>query len=140
MGNIFVEVWAPNAVVEELEAGRFRGYDVPQVEDYPWLKRINPRHAPEEWLSVDLGRGELATLALAFEHREAVVLLDDRLARRIAQAAGLQVWGILRILLEAKERGVIEQVSPYVERLVGAGMGLSEDLRRRILRLAGEAP
>jgi len=27
---------------------------------------------------------------------------DDRLARWIAQAAGLAVWGTLRVLLEAK--------------------------------------
>ena len=99
-------------MVAELEAGRQRGYDVSVIERYPWIKRVNPRHAPEEWLALDLGPGELAALALAFEHRERVVLLDDLLARRIARAAGLHVWGTLRVLLESKERGLIPEVAP----------------------------
>ncbi len=125
-------------MIAELEAGQQRGYDVPVIERYSWIKGVNPRHVPEEWLALDLGPGELAALALAFEHRERVVLLDDLLARRIAQAAGLQVWGTLRVLLEAKEQGMISEVAPYVDKLVQAGMWVSEDIRRRILRLAGE--
>ena len=88
---------------------------------------------------MELGQGELAVLELALEHRENVVLLDDFLARRIAQAAGLKVWGTLRVLLEAKERQLIKQIAPYVEKLAEAGMWLSEDIRHRILRLAGES-
>ena len=109
------------------------------IEQYPWIKRVNPRYVPEEWLALDLGPGELAALALAFEHRERVVLLDDLLARRIAQAAGLQVWGTLRVLLESKVQGMIPEVAPYVDKLVHVGMWVSEDIRRRVLRLAGEA-
>jgi predicted nucleic acid-binding protein len=41
-------------------------------------------------------------MALALENPDRVVLLDDMLARRTAQAAGLQVWGTLKVLLEAK--------------------------------------
>ncbi len=138
LARLFAEVWVPDAVIVEIEAGRQRGYDVPVIEQCPWIKRVNPRHVPEEWLALDLGPGELAVLTLAFEHREQVVLLDDLLARRIAQAAGLQVWGTLRVLLESKKRGIIPKVAPHVDKLVQAGMWVSEDLRHRILRLAGE--
>ncbi|HGX93883.1 MAG TPA: DUF3368 domain-containing protein [Candidatus Tenderia sp.] len=138
LARLFTEVWVPDAVIAELEAGQQRGYDVPVIERYLWIKRVNPRYVPEEWLALDLGLGELAALALALEHREQVVLLDDLLARRIAQAAGLQVWGTLRVLLELKEQGVISEVAPYVDKLVQAGMWVSGDIRRRILRLAGE--
>jgi len=79
-------------------------------------------------------------MALAFENPEHVVLLDDMLARRTAQAAGLTVWGTLRVLLEAKSQGVMDRIEPYVDRLVNAGMWLSDDIRRRILILAGEGP
>ncbi len=140
LGDIFQEVWVPDAVVEELKAGHERGYDVPSKLEYPWIKRINPLHMPEEWLALELGRGELAAMSLALEHRESVILLDDLLARRIAQAAGLRVWGTLRILFEAKNGGIIDEVSPYVDKLIDAGMWVSEEIRRRILRLAGELP
>lgn len=36
-------------------------------------------------------------MALALENSDRVVLLDDMLARRTAQVAGLQVWGTLKV-------------------------------------------
>ncbi len=32
--SLFNEIWAPHAVVLELEEGRRRGYDVPDPRDY----------------------------------------------------------------------------------------------------------
>jgi predicted nucleic acid-binding protein len=43
------------------------------------------------------------------------------------------------VFLEAKDRHLIEQIAPYVDALVAAGMWISDDLRRRVLHLAGEA-
>jgi predicted nucleic acid-binding protein len=78
-------------------------------------------------------------MALALENKTHVVLLDDLLARRTAQAAGLVVWGTLKVLLEAKSHGLTEKIEPFVNRLGETGMWLSEEIRARILALAGEA-
>jgi len=51
----------------------------------------------------------------------------------------LPVWGTLRVLLEAKAQGLVEGVAPLVTRLIDSGMWISDDVRRRILALAGEA-
>ena len=126
------------AVQQELSEGMRRGYDVPDPQHYEWLVVTDPRSVPSQWLNVDLGAGELAVLALALEHAECTVLLDDGQARRIAQAAGLDVWGTLRVLVEAKSRGLIERVVTHVDRLEGAGMWMSTAIRRRVLALAGE--
>ncbi len=48
LARLFTEVWVPDAVIAEIEAGRQRGYDVPVIERYPGIKRMNPRHVPEE--------------------------------------------------------------------------------------------
>lgn len=93
---------------------------------------------PAEWLALDLGPGELAAMALAFENPDRVLLLDDMLARRTAQAAGLTVRGTLSVLLDAKAQGIINAVEPFVKRLQDAGLWVSEDIRRRILALARE--
>ncbi|WP_228040171.1 DUF3368 domain-containing protein [Nodosilinea sp. LEGE 07088] len=77
-------------------------------------------------------------MALAAEHPKKIVLLDDTLARRTAQLAGLTVWGTLKILLEAKSQGLTESIQPLVSRLNDAGMWLSDDIRQRVLTLAGE--
>jgi predicted nucleic acid-binding protein len=137
--KLFDEVWTPEAVKNELQAGRSKGYDVPNPEDYSWLKLVNPKSMPSEWLALDLGAGEIAVMALALENPDSVVLLDDMLARRIAQAAGLQVWGTLRVLLEAKSHGVIGKVEPYVSKLSDSGMWISSEIEKRILKLAGES-
>ncbi|MFQ5436854.1 MAG: DUF3368 domain-containing protein, partial [Anaerolineae bacterium] len=104
----------------------------------PWLQIIAPQSVPSEWLVSDLGNGELETMALALEHPGKVVILDDALARRITQAAGLEVWGTLRVLLEAKKQGLISEIAPLVDKMRLSGMWISEDVRQRILLLAGE--
>lgn len=128
----------PEAVVEELSEGSKRGFDVPDVENYDWLKVVNPNHTPFEWLALDLGAGEVAAMALALENPERVIVLDDALARRTAQAAGLTVWGTLRVLLEAKTIGLIETVKPSLDQLDRAGLWMSAEIRQRILTLADE--
>ena len=136
--KLFGEVWTPTAVVRELEEGRERGYDVPDPRDYDWLRIVEPHAVPPEWLALDLGAGELAAMAMALENPVRIVLLDDALARRIAQAAGLEVWGTLRVLLEAKSQGLTESIEPLVDRLKKSGMWISDDIRQRVLALAGE--
>ena len=135
---LFDEVWTPNAVVAELQAGQQRGYDVLSPSSHPWLHIVNPHYVPSEWLSRDLGKGEIATMALALENPERIILLDDALARQVAQGAGLIVWGTLRVLLEAKSQGLVQSIEPAVHQLQEAGMWISEDIRRRVLALAGE--
>jgi len=136
--RLFSEIWIPTAVVHELEEGQRGGYDVPKPGRYTWLRVVDPRAVPSEWLTPDLGPGEIAVIALGLEHPNRIVLLDDARAREIAKAAGWKVWGTLRILLEAKSRGLTEKVEPLVKRLADTGMWISDDICQRILALAGE--
>ncbi len=136
--GLFDEVWVPGAVVRELEEGRRKGCSVPQVAHYPWVYIVEPRFLLSEWLTADLGPGEISVIELGLENPDCLVLLDDARAREIAAAAGLQVWGTLRVLLEAKSRGLVDQIAPLVQQLRDAGMWISEGIRRRVLALAKE--
>jgi predicted nucleic acid-binding protein len=137
--RLFTLVCVPSAVALELAEGRKRGFDVPNPEDLSWMKITDPQATPSEWFAADLGVGEIAAMSLALEHPDHILLLDDALARRTAIAAGLSVWGTLRVLLEAKSSGLIESVKPVIHRLEKSGMWVSEDIRRRVLALAGES-
>jgi len=137
--KLFDEMWTPDAVKSELLAGRGKGYDVPNPVDFNWLQITNPKSTPSEWLTLDLGAGELAAMALALENPKHVILLDDMLARRTAQAAGLQVWGTLKVLLEAKSQGLVDKIKQHVTELNNAGMWVSSETKHRILVLAGES-
>lgn len=139
LARLFSDVWIPGAVVQELAAGKRQGCDVPDLKACPWARVRDPQRLPSEWLALDLGPGELSALALALEHPQRIVLLDDSLARRIAQSAGLNTWGTLRVLLEGKKSGLAPQIAPLVDKLENSGMWISAELRRRILALAGES-
>ena len=77
-------------------------------------------------------------MALALENPRCTILLDDALARRIALAAGLEVWGTLRVLLEAKAQGITNEVGPLITRLEDSGMWISDRIKERLLTLANE--
>jgi len=136
--KLFDKIWIPDAVKDELLVGKSKGYDVPVPGELDWLQIVNPKSMPSEWLALDLGSGEVAAMSLALENPKHVILLDDMLARRTAQAAGLSVWGTLKVLLEAKSRGLVEKVEPFVAKLNDSGMWISSDLNQRILKLADE--
>jgi predicted nucleic acid-binding protein len=128
----------PTSSRQELQEGRRKGYNVLNPDDYGWLQVLAPHATPFEWLSLDLGAGELTAMALALENPSRIILLDDLLARRTAQAAGLTVWGTLRVVLEAKSEGLIKQMAPLLDDLSAGGLWMSDDIRRRVLALAGE--
>ncbi len=104
--QLFSEVWIPEVVKSELQTGRSKGYDVPIPDDYSWLKVVNPKSISSQVLTANLGAGELAAISLALE-KNCVVLLDDMLARKVAQAAGVQVWGTLRFYWKQNRTGLL---------------------------------
>ena len=77
-------VVVPTSVAEELDAGRAGGCDVPELQRFSWISIRQPKSAPALPLAADLGRGEAGVPALALESNDAMVLLDDAVARRAA--------------------------------------------------------
>jgi predicted nucleic acid-binding protein len=135
--RLFDEVWIPAAVADELKEGQRRGFDVPNPAKQSWLRLVNPKAMPVEWLALDLGAGELAAMRWPWKIQP-MLSFSMMLARRTGQAAGLNVWGTLKVLLEGKAQGITKEVRPLVNKLEDAGMWLSADVRRRILKLAHE--
>ena len=134
--ELYGTIVVPQTVVAELEEGRKVGEDVPDLADHPWIEvRPVPRIIR---LLTDLGPGEAGVLALASEEAGALVILDDSLARRTADAQNIKATGTLGVLLKAKQEGHISEVGPLVEQLLELGFRLSTRLHRDILELAGE--
>jgi predicted nucleic acid-binding protein len=102
-----------------------------------WI-RVAP--APlETWQYAQLDSGEASTIALALEHDDALVLMDDTLGREQAAAAGLEVLDLAGLLLAAKRAQLVAAVRPLVARLARRGFTLPPDARRELLDAAGEA-
>lgn len=75
---------------------------------------------------------------LAIESRDCVIVLDDNLARRVAEALGLQLTGTLGLLLDVKKSGMITAVEPILDQLDALRFYLSQETRAAVLKLAGE--
>ena len=75
---------------------------------------------------------------LALESREAIVVLDDALARRVAETFGLRLTGTLGLLLDAKRAGLIPAVGPLLHQLQALRFRVAPHTRAAVLKLAGE--
>ncbi len=102
-----------------------------------WLQPVAYRPVPS--FHEGLGAGESETLQCAIERR-CRVLLDDRLARRVALQLALPVVGTLGVLIAAKRRGLLGSVRPSLTRLRASGYFLSDAVLAEALHLAGESP
>jgi predicted nucleic acid-binding protein len=128
----------PQAVAEELAAGTARGIDVPIPQSLAWLTIRQPASVAVLPLITDLGPGETGVLALALELSDAVVILDDALARRTAETLGIRLTGTLGILLDAKRAGLLDVLMPWLDKLQALRFRLHPATRAAVLKLAGE--
>ncbi len=122
----------PDAVYEELVGRRATRPGAAEVAHGGWMHR---RTAADREAVAELPRvlhaGEREAMVLAQE-LQAQLLIDEQRGREMATAQGLEVVGILRILAEAKQRGLIPAVRPLVEALLAIGYWLDEE---RVIRL-----
>jgi uncharacterized protein len=139
MPALATTVIAPTAVAHELAVGRQLGVDVPNPEQLAWISIREPAAVGALVLINDLGPGETEVLMLGLEMREAVVVLDDALARQMAVLLKLRLTGTLGLLLDAKRQGLISVIEPLLDQLDALRFRLSADTRAAVLRLAGEA-
>ena len=127
---IFGRVVVPPAVVEELQAPGAPDAVRAWIAAHPsWLEVRNPESSSAR---LTLGRGEREAICLAFEP-SALCLIDDRRARREAERMGVRVTGLLGILAEARDRGLID-AEVVVERLTMTSFRASLALIAAILR------
>jgi predicted nucleic acid-binding protein len=84
------------------------------------------------------GNGEAEVISWALQHPGFFAILDDRAARALARRHQVPVFGSLRVIVTAKERGLIKQARPALEKLRGAGAYVSAELIDRAIALAGE--
>ena len=128
----------PQAVVNELKERKKVGENIPEIRNYGWIavKEVNvPAYIS---IITDLGRGETEVLALACEENDALVILDDALARRIAKIRGLRITGTIGVLLKAKAENHVTEIKPFLNKMKNVGFYLSNNLISCILKIAGE--
>jgi predicted nucleic acid-binding protein len=106
--EIYGRVLVPRAVLIELRHAEAP----PEVRAWAsappaWLEVINVRQL-DTGLPAELGPGEREAISLALEVHSDVLLIDERVGRREAEARHIAVAGTLAVLLQASQRGYFD--------------------------------
>jgi predicted nucleic acid-binding protein len=135
-----LKVVVPAVVLDEVLRGA--GHDptagLVEAATRDWLTVVPTPVIHPDIQPARIDAGEIAVLSIARAAPGSTVVLDDRAARAEADRLGIPKTGTLRLLLEAKEHGMIPSVRIPLEELRARGMRLSEDVWREVLSLAGE--
>lgn len=137
MPAIFDTIVVASSVLEECsEGGKIF---VPDLVNLPWV-RVQAVPVNQRLPAVfELDRGERDTLLLAAQQAEALVLMDEKLGRNMAEYMGLQVTGTLGILAKARTLGLIPSFTLAALDMREQGIFFSEGLVRRIALRLGES-
>ena len=89
-------------------------------------------------LERELDAGEASALALSEQFDDVVVVLDDWMARRVAEKMGISYTGTFGVMAKAKRMGIISSVKPLLEKVRHTNFRFSEQLFEATLIAAGE--
>ena len=73
-------------------------------------------------------------------HLGCAILIDEKQGRLMAQAQGMPIFGVLGMLLLAKQAGHVNALAPLINRLREHRYNLSDALVAAVLQRAGEQP
>ncbi|NMF86635.1 DUF3368 domain-containing protein [Nodosilinea sp. P-1105] len=134
----FGQIQIPPAVLDELKTDEERpgSQSIRAALTAGWIQ-VQPfsNQSLVQLLRQSLDGGEAAAIALALEQQADWILLDERDGRKVAKSLGLQVTGVLGVLLRAKESGDLPPLQPVLKDLIqNAGFRISSELLTKILQ------
>lgn len=133
---LFGEIFIPQAVYDEIKAKEGYGYKDIDL-DFIHIKKIKDTVCKDLLLN-QLDLGEVETILLAKEINADYVIIDESLAYKIAQNAGLEVIRTLSILIKAKHMGIIDSIKPLLDEMISKGRWYSPKVYNSFLKRIGE--
>ena len=136
---IFGEVAvAPSVVAECGEGGRILVPDLADLAGLAWVKVMAVQSEMQLPALFELDRGERDTLLLGVAHADALVLMDEKLGRNMAEYLGLKVTGTLGVLAKARSLGLIPSFLEAALAMRTQGIFFNETLVMKIATKVGE--
>ena len=138
--DLFGHIHISRAVESELFYGGQSWPGAQQIQQSGWIeiRNVSDRHIVDA-LRLEFDSGEAETITLALQLEADLVLLDELAGRRAARHFGLEVMGVVGMLVRAKKVGLIGEIRPLVNALrEQAGFYLSPAVVAHALALTGE--
>ena len=136
--SLFWEVWMPPEVEHEVLAGAVtRGQEAIRAAlSAGWLRTWT--EAVHEAPLPDLDKGESACIRIALAHQsgpghDALLLMDERAGRAVAQENQLRVAGTAAVIGMAQTRGLIPSARNVFETLLQSDFRISAEVIRTVL-------
>lgn len=104
-----------------------------------WVQVNNPTDLKaQEALQISVDKGEASALALAMESENALLILDDLKARKVAIQLQLRHTGTLGVLMDARRKKYITAIKPILTKIKQTNFHISEELETQILKIMNE--
>ena len=137
--HLFELVAIPEVVHNEILEGGVTNAGLASYRKVKWIKIMTLSNPIDPLLRTSLDAGEAALIGLARDMSVNLVLVDERKARKIARTIyGLHVIGSARVLVEAKKRGLLDNVGAALQAMRDGGYWISDSIVDAALKQAGE--
>ncbi len=138
---LYKRVVVPEAVWQEITAAGKGRAGSSEIRNSEWIE-VCPlsNRALADALESDLDSGEAEAIALAVESDTELLLIDEHKGRIIVKRMKLNIVGVIGVLSEARQKGIIPELRPVLDALiVNAGFRVSRKLYDRAIETAGES-
>jgi predicted nucleic acid-binding protein len=117
LSEFFEEILISASVFEEIQSLKKYGYDLYPLskESFKIIECQNKISLLELNKKLDIGESE--SILICIERSADLLLIDEKKGRRIAESLGIQVTGILGLLIKAKMVGKIISLKSEIENL-----------------------
>jgi hypothetical protein len=137
---LYEPIYVPEPVLWELDTGRLLRSNTVDPREIGWVNIVAVSQTDLDLLPANrLGYGEKEVIAYGKANENCVVGLDDRQARLFAGELGIQIVGLIGLLIKAKRRGLVRVVEPLLGAAQASGFYISDQLYQVVIELAGES-
>lgn len=137
--SLWGKLIVPESVHREILAGGSTGLGLTAYRDATWIEVKSITRPPEPLLVGMLHAGEAQVIQLACELGARTILMDESKARKIARDIyGFNVIGSARVLVEAKHRGLLDNVGHALQEIQASGYWIADHIVTFARRQAGE--
>ena len=137
--QLFSEVIVTDVVLAEVLTGRYPDTEAPiqQALSAGWLKTVAT--ATREPVLPDLDEGEASSIRLALSRNgSALLLIDERSGRAVAQELGLSVAGTAAVIGLARQHGLIASARQVFAALHASDFRIAPAVIQAVLDRCGE--
>ncbi len=137
--TLFDQVMVPEQVAKEVLVKGANGLGASAFQQASWLQITSVPMEAQTILTASLDIGEASVIVLALDQSVSLILMDENRGRKIARELyGLNVIGTGRVLVEAKAKGLIQNVKPLLANIRGNGYWISDFIMSAICQQVGE--